>query len=95
MFEDELSRAFLVDQASLPKNIVVFGTRVKVRDLDIEEFEIFELVGPGSDDADNNRILTTSPIGQGLLGKKIGEIAEIRVPRGKIRFEIVEISFTS
>ena len=95
MFEDELSRAFLVDQASLPKGMVVFGTRVKVRDLDIEEFEVFELVGPGSENADNNRILTTSPIGQGLLGKKIGEIAEIRVPRGKIRFEIVEISFTS
>src|SRR5260221_10580342 len=71
MFEDELSRAFLVDQASLPKGTVVFGTRVKVRDLDIEEFEIFELVGPGSENADNNRILTTSPIGQGLLGKKI------------------------
>ena len=42
-----------------------------------------ELVGPGDEDYDNNKILTTSPIGQGLLGKKIGEVAEIQVPRGR------------
>ena len=39
------------------------------------------------------RILTTSPIGQGLLGKKIGETAEIPVPMGKVRFQVLEISF--
>ncbi len=93
MVEDELSRAFIVDQSSLPKDTVVFGTRVKVRDLDIDEDETFDLVGPGSEDADKNRILTTSPIGQGLLGKKKGEVAEINVPRGKLRFQIMEISF--
>ena len=92
--EDELTRAFIVDQSSLPKDTVVFGTRVTVLDLDIEEEEIFELVGPGSEDADKNKILTSSPIGQGLVGKKKGEVAEIKVPRGMIRFQIVEIAFS-
>jgi transcription elongation factor GreA len=93
LLEDELSRAFIVDQSSLPKDTVVFGAQVTVLDMDIEEEETFVLVGPGSEDADNNRILTTSPIGQGLLGKKKGEVAEIKVPRGVLRFQIIEISF--
>ncbi|HEV3238557.1 MAG TPA: GreA/GreB family elongation factor [Gemmataceae bacterium] len=43
-------------------------------------------------DYENNKILTSSPIGQGLLGKKRGEIAEIKVPRGIMRYEVIEIS---
>lgn len=93
LVEDELSRAYIVDPASLPKDTVVFGTRVVVRDLDIDEDETFELVGSGFEDADKNKILTSSPIGQGLLGKKKGEIAEIKVPRGKLRFQVKEITF--
>ncbi len=92
LLEDELARAYIVDPASLPKDTVVFGAKVTVRDLDIDEDEVFELVGPGSENADKGRILTTSPIGQGLLGKKKDEIAEIRVPRGVIRFKVVEIT---
>lgn len=95
MAEDELSRAFIVDPSSLPKDTVVFGCRVTVRDLDMDEDETFELVGPGSEDADHNKILTSSPIGQGLLGKKKGDTAEISVPRGKLRFRILNISFGS
>jgi len=89
----ELARAHIIDPASLPKDTVVFGCRVTVKDLDMEEQEVFELVGPGEDDPDENRILTTSPIGQGLLGKKKGDLAEIQVPRGMIRFEVVDIAF--
>jgi transcription elongation factor GreA len=91
--EDELARAYIVDPNNLPKDTVVFGAKVKVRDLDMDEDETFELVGPGSEDPDKGRILTTSPIGQGLLGKKKGETAEIKVPRGVLRFKVVEITF--
>jgi transcription elongation factor GreA len=91
--KDKLSRAFLIDRNSLPKDTVVFGARVRVKDLDLDEEETFELVGPGEEDYNNNKILTSSPIGQGLLGKKKGEVAEIPVPAGKVRFEVVEISF--
>jgi transcription elongation factor GreA len=90
--KEELSRAYIVDPNSLPADTVVFGRRVRVRDLDAGEEEVYELVGPGQEDYDNNKILTSSPIGQGLLGKKKGDVAEIKVPMGVLRYEIVEIA---
>lgn len=91
--KDKLSRATIIDKATLPTDSVVFGSKVKVKDLDLDEEEIFYLVGPGEDDPVNNKILTTSPIGQGLIGKKIGEVAEIQAPMGTLRFEVLEIAF--
>ena len=91
--KDQLARAYIIDKSTLPSDTVVFGSRVKVKDLDLAEEEEFVLVGPGEEDYNSNRILTTSPIGQGLLGKKIGDVAEIQVPMGKLRFEVVAISF--
>jgi transcription elongation factor GreA len=90
--KDRLSRANIMDKSGLPTDAVVFGSRVKIRDLDYDDEEVFELVGPGDEDYDNNKILVTSPIGQGLLGKKVGDTAEIAVPKGTIRYEVLEIS---
>jgi transcription elongation factor GreA len=91
--EYDLSRAHLIDLGSVSSNgVVVFGTQVKVKDVDSGDEEVFFLVGAGEEDYDNNKILTTSPIGQGLVGKKVGDVAEIQVPMGKLRFKIVEIS---
>ncbi len=92
--KDKLSRAYLVERNSNHNgDTVVFGARVVVKDLDLGEEETFELVGPGDEDYNQNKILTNSPIGQGLLGKKLGDVAEIQAPMGKIRFEILNISF--
>jgi transcription elongation factor GreA len=91
--KDKLGRAYFIDKSTLPTDLVAFGARVRVKDLDLGEEETFELVGPGDEDYNNNKILTISPIGQGLMGKKRGEVAEIQVPMGKLRFEILEISF--
>jgi len=93
VLKDQLSRAYFVDKSTLPTDTVVFGARVRVKDLDLGDEEIFQLVGPGEEDYNENKILTTSPIGQGLMGKRLGEVAEIAVPMGKVRFEIVEISY--
>jgi transcription elongation factor GreA len=91
--KDKLSRAYFVERGNQSNGTVVFGSRVQVKDLDLGEEETFELVGPGDEDYNNNKILTSSPIGQGLLGRKSGEVVEIQVPMGKLRFEIVNISF--
>jgi transcription elongation factor GreA len=93
--QDELNRATIVDPAALPKDTVVFGSTVRVMDLDIDEEETFTLVGPGQENPDQNRILTTSPIGQGLLGSKKGDTVAIDVPRGTIRFKVLEIRFAA
>jgi transcription elongation factor GreA len=92
--KDKLARANIVDRANLPSDAVVFGATVRVKDLDANEEETYILVGPGEEDYEQNKILTTSPIGQGLLGKKINEIAEIKVPRGTMRYKVLKISFT-
>jgi transcription elongation factor GreA len=91
--ENQLSNAIIVDKSALPTDVVVFGAQVKVKDLDMSEIEVFHLVGPGEEDYNTNKILTHSPIGQGLLGKKIGEVVHITVPMGTIRYEVLEISF--
>jgi transcription elongation factor GreA len=92
---DRLARAVMVDMSALPKDTVAFGSRVKVMDLDMDEEETFDLVGPGQENPDKGRILTTSPIGQGLIGRKKGDEVEIQVPRGTIRFKILDISAAS
>ncbi len=71
--KDKLARALIVDMSSLPSDKVVFGARVVIKDLDSGEHETYELVGPGDEDYDNNKILSSSPRGQALLGKKCGD----------------------
>jgi transcription elongation factor GreA len=89
----DLSQAMIIDRSTLPTDVVVFGAKVTVKDLDHSDTEIFQLVGPGDEDYNTNKILTSSPIGQGLLGKKIGEVVKIQVPMGTLRYQVVAISF--
>lgn len=91
--KDRLSRAYIVDPTQLTGDTARFGSKVQVKDLEQGGEETFELVGPGDEDYDNNKILITSPIGQGLVGKKRGDVVEIAVPMGKLRFEILDITF--
>ena len=51
------------------------------------------LVGPGEEDYNNNRILVTSPIGQGLIGKKVGETTEVPIPKGTLKLKVLDIRF--
>ena len=89
--QDQLVRAYIIDTDTLPKDVIVFGSRVTVFDEDMEEEETFELVGPGQEDPGKGRILTSSPIGQGLLGKKKGEVAEVQAPKGVLKFKVLKI----
>jgi transcription elongation factor GreA len=93
LLRDKLSRAAFIDPSKLPKDEVVFGATVVVKDLDFGDEEIFVLVGAGEEDYDAGRILVTSPLAQGLLGKKKGDKVEIPVPKGTMSFEILEIRF--
>lgn len=91
VLQEQLALAFIVDKSSLKTDRVAFGSKVKVLDLDFQEEEEFILVGLGDEDYDNNKILVNSPIGQGLLGKRVGEEAAIPVPRGTLRLRVLEI----
>ncbi len=93
LLRDKLARASLVDTSKLPKDEVVFGAIVVVKDLDFDDEETFILVGAGEEDYDQGKINVTSPLAQGLLGKKKGDKVEIPVPKGTMKFEILEIKF--
>jgi len=90
--KSKLSRATIVDESKLPRDEVTFGATIRVLDVDLDDEETFTLVGAGEEDYDEGKYLVTSPIGQGLLGKRVGDRVEIAVPAGTIIFEILEIS---
>lgn len=89
----KLANCSIVDKSDMPKGIVNFGSIVTIKDLSDGMEEKYELVGPGEEDYDGEimKILTSSPIGQGLVGKKVGEQAEVEIPSGTLRMEIVAI----
>lgn len=91
LLRDKLSRATIVDVSTSAKDEVSFGATVVVKDLDFGDEEVFVLVGAGEEDYDAGKINVTSPLAQGLLGRKVGAKVEIPVPAGKMRFEILEI----
>jgi len=89
----KLSTCYIVDRADMPKGVVTFGARVTVKDLDTSDEEQYEFVGPGEEDytSDVMKILTSSPLAQAMMHKKVGDSVEVVVPRGTMRYEILVI----
>lgn len=91
LLKDKLSRARIVDASTLPKDEVVFGATVVVKDLKFGDTEEYTLVGAGDEDYDTGKILISSPLAKGLVGKKVGDKVEIQVPKGVMKYEVLEI----
>jgi transcription elongation factor GreA len=91
LLQDKLSRAVIMDPSQMPSDEVAFGGTVRVKDLDFGDEEEFTLVGAGEEDYDSGKIMITSPLAQGLVGKKVGDRVEIAVPKGTLKFEILQI----
>jgi len=89
----KLANASIIDTSSLPKDTVSFGASVRVKDMEFGDEETFTLVGSGDEDYQTGKILVSSPIGQALLGRKVGEVAEVNAPAGLLKFEVLGISF--
>ncbi|GAA0745219.1 transcription elongation factor GreA [Clostridium oceanicum] len=86
-----LKNATVVDESEIPKDVVSVGTIVRVKDYEFDDEEEYSLVGSAEADPMNNKISNESPVGKGLLGKKVGDIIEIPVPDGVSKYEILEI----
>ncbi|MEL6898793.1 MAG: transcription elongation factor GreA [Planctomycetota bacterium] len=91
--KDLLARATIVDLDRLPKDEVGFGCTVTVEDLEFEDEEVYEMVGAGDEDFGKGKILTTSPLGEALMGKKIGDTAEFESPAGMVKMKVLDIQF--
>lgn len=90
--EDVLSNARILSEENIDLSKVGVLTKVKIKNLANSATMEYSLVAEKEADIRKNKISVSSPIGKGLLGKKVGETAEIQVPRGVMSFEILEIS---
>ena len=90
--KNNLSKARLIDESQLDTSKVLALSIVKIKNIDNNmEFE-YTLVADAVADLSKGKLAVNSPIGKGLLGKKVGDIAEITVPNGIMNFEIINIS---
>ncbi len=90
--EETLAGARLVDESQLDTNKALVLSNVKIKNQSNGMELSYLLVADGEADLAAGKISVNSPIGKGLLGKSVGDIAEIQVPNGIIKFEILEIS---
>ena len=90
--EEVHSNARLIDETHLDVSKVLVLSNVKIKN-QANGMELqYTLVAESEADLKTGKISVTSPIGKGLLGKSVGQIAEITVPNGKLNFEVLEIS---
>jgi transcription elongation factor GreA len=87
-----LANARIIREEDLDASSVVILSTVKMKQVNTNKEFTYTLVSETEADLKANKISVTSPIGKGLLGKKVGEIAQIETPRGKMEFEILDIS---
>ncbi|MCD8005953.1 MAG: transcription elongation factor GreA [Oscillospiraceae bacterium] len=86
-----IANAIIVDDDSLSLDEVGVGSYVKLKDFDMDEILTYQIVGSTESDPDNNKISDESPIGRACLKKKVGDIFEVEVPSGTLKFEVLGI----
>ncbi len=91
--EAVLSRAQVIDVASLNYDVVRFGATVSVADEDTDEEKSYQIVGDYEADIEKNKISLSSPLAKALIGKEVGDSAEYTAPGGRKSFEILEINY--
>ncbi|WP_162127045.1 transcription elongation factor GreA [Flavobacterium phycosphaerae] len=90
--EEVYSNARLIDESQLDLSKALVLSNVKIKNQANGMEMKYTLVAESEADLKSGKISVSSPIGKGLLGKRVGEVAEISVPNGKLNFEILEIS---
>ncbi len=92
--QDRVARARVIDEKEVTTDQASILTTVKVKDLKRKKEFNYTLVSVEEADIKSGKISIASPVGKGLLGKKVGDIAEIKVPAGVIKYEILDISLS-
>ena len=90
--EDVVANARLIDESQLDLSKILVLSKVTIKNLNNQMEMKYTLVAESEADLKAGKISVNSPIGKGLLGKKVGEIAEINVPNGTLKFEILSIN---
>jgi len=90
--EETLSNSRIIDESKIDVSQVSVLTRVRLMNLGTKKEADYTLVSENEADLKTGKISVTSPIGKGLLGKKVGEVAEITVPSGTLKLKVLSIS---
>lgn len=93
--EELVASARLIDESKLDTSKVSVLCKVRIRNMSNKAEMSYVLVAENEADLKSGKISVSSPIGKGLLGKKVGEMADITTPGGVMKFEVLEISLAS
>jgi len=89
--EQMLRNARVVDNHGAPPDCVAVGSKVRLKDLSSGEEINYMIVGSAEANPDQDKISNESPVGRGLLGKRKGDVVEVTVPAGKMRYTILQV----
>ena len=90
--ETLMANARLIDDSQVDSSKVFILSKVKIKNLANKAVMEYTLVAENEANLALKKISVDSPIGKGLLGKKVGDVAEVQIPAGKVQFEVLEIS---
>ena len=95
MLQEKLRRARVIKDSDIDTDRVSVGSTVTLRDLDAGEIRIYTLVGSAEADPTKAKLSNESPVGQAILGKRVGEAVTVPVPVGALKYEILAIGKTT
>lgn len=90
--EQTISNARVIDESKIDTSKVAILSKVRFKNLSLKKEFMYQLVAEEEANLKQNKISVKSPIGQALLGHEVGDVFEIKLPRGKMEVEILEIS---
>ena len=91
--EDELDKGEVVNSQDIPNDVITMNSKVRLRDINTQKEIIYWLVFPDDSNADQGKISILAPIGTALLGYKVGDIIEWKVPAGVTKLKVEEILY--
>lgn len=93
MLEQELDRAQIVSPSQVPEDVVTMNSRVRVKDVETDEDKTYTLVFPRDADFAQGKISVLAPIGTAILGYRVGDVIEWRVPGGRRKLRLEEVMY--
>ena len=91
--EGELNRGKVVKSKEIPTDVITMNSKVRLKDLDTREEMIYWLVFPDDANPDQNKISILAPIGTALIGYRVGDVIEWKVPAGLRKLKVLEVLY--
>jgi transcription elongation factor GreA len=91
LLQEKLRRARVIKDSEIDPDKVCVGSTVTLRDKDANEIRIYTLVGSAEADPSRARLSNESPVGQAIIGKRVGDVVNVPVPAGSLNYEVLAI----